>query len=202
MKDYNYQIFNDIQEKFHKLSILFVKFITRQYSPLLKQIKSKEIPEGAGFSIVRKGKEDMLDFKKIVSKVVIKRENYLNLDIPFIISSLIHLGYEMAKQIDKNSFQKLNSVLKAAGQTINGKNKPFTHDLLLKMFNKVEIEFDDEGKIIPGYCFFMHPDLWKKIAPQVKEWESDPIKKEKFNKLMEKKYNEYLTKESNRKLLD
>lgn len=202
MKEYNYQIFNDIQEEFYRLSILFVKFTTRQYSPLLRQIKSKEIPEGASFSIVRKEKEDVLDFKKIVSKIVIKRENYLNLDLPFIINSLIHCGYEMAKQIDKNSFQKLNSILKAAGQTVNGKNKPFTHDLLLEMFDKVEIEFDDEGKIMPGLSIFMHPDLWKKIAPQVKEWESDPIKKEKYNKLMEKKYNEYLTKESSRKLLD
>lgn len=202
MQEYNYQIFNDIQEEFHRLSILFVKFMTRQYSPLLKQIKSKEIPEGAGFSIIREKREDMLDFKKIVSKTVIKRETYLDLDIQFIVNSLIHLGYEMAKQIDKNSFQKLNSTLKAAGQSINGKNKLFTHDLLLEMFDKIEIEFDDERKMMPGYCFFMHPDLWKKIAPKVKEWESDPIKKEKYNKLMEKKYNEYLTKESNRKLLD
>jgi len=202
MQEYKYQIFNDIQEEFHRLSILFVKFATKQYSPLLKQIKSKEIPEGAGFSIIIEKKEDILDFKKIVSKTVIKKETYLNLDIPFIIYSLIYLGYEMAKQIDKNSFQKLNSILKAAGQTINGKNKPLTHDLFLEMFDKIEIEFDDEGKIMPGYSFFMHPDLWEKIAPKVKEWESDNIKKEKFNKLMEKKYNEYLTKESNRKLLD
>ena len=199
---YDYQIFNDVQEEFHRLSILLVKISTRQYSPLLKQVKSKEIPEGASFSIISKGKEDVLDFKKIESKIVITKENYLNLDFPFIIVSLIRLGYEMAKQIDKKSFQKINSVLEAAGQTVNANNQPFTHDLLLKLFDKIEIEFDNEGKMMPGYTFFLHPDLLEKIAPQVKEWESDPAKKEAFNKLMEKKYNEYLTKESNRKLLD
>ena len=125
---YNYQIFNDVQEEYHRLSILLVKITTRQYSPLLKQIRIKEIPEGASFSIIRKDEEDVLDFKKIESKIVISKENYLNLIFPFIIVSLIRLGYEMAKQIDKNSFQKINSVLKAAGQTVNANNKPFTHD--------------------------------------------------------------------------
>ena len=202
MSVYNYQIFNDLQEEFHRLSILLVKFTTRQYSPLLRQVKSKEIPEGAGFSIIRKEKEDPLNFEKIESKVEIKKENYLKIDFPFIILSLIRLGYEQARQIDKKSFKKLNSILEAAGQIVDGKNQPLTHELLLKMFDKIEIEFDDKGKMMPGYSIFMHPDLWKKIAPHIKEWEADPTKNEAFNKLMEKKYNEYLIKESNRKLLD
>ena len=76
--------FIDVQQEFHRLSILLVKIATRQYSPLLKQIKSKEIPEGANFSIVSNGKEDVLDFKKIESKIEIIKENYLNLDLPLI----------------------------------------------------------------------------------------------------------------------
>lgn len=82
MSDYKYQVFYDLQEEFHRLSILLVKFAAKQASPLLQQIKSKEIPEGSGFSIIRKEKEDSLDFKKIESRVEIKRENYFKLDFP------------------------------------------------------------------------------------------------------------------------
>ena len=79
--------------------------------------------------------------------------------------------------------------------------KPFHPEMLLEAIERMPIEFDDKGNPkLPTIT--MNPAQMERIKDKLTEWESDSVLRDRYEAIMRKKREEWLDRESNRKLVD
>jgi hypothetical protein len=93
-------------------------------------------------------------------------------------------------------FRYLDRLSEAAGTGTDAKGRPPSHELLFEALEKMDIEFDEEGKAVMP-TLIMHPDmaqaLWKLPPPT-------PEQNSKFEQMMQRKKQEYNDRRRHRKL--
>ena len=63
------------------------------------------------------------------------------------------------------------------------------------------MDFDDEGRP-NGMTVAVPPEIGKRVPDLLKQWESDPTCKQRFEELMAKKRESWRDRENRRKLVD
>ncbi len=93
-------------------------------------------------------------------------------------------------------FEYMGRLSEAAGTSIDAKGRPPSHELFLEVIEKMDIEFDDEGKpLMP--TFVVNPEMaeaLRKLPPPTPEQEM------KHQHLMQRKRQEYNDRRRYRKL--
>jgi len=100
------------------------------------------------------------------------------------------------RKIMPQFFELVGRLSDAAGNSIDAKGRPVSHELLLEMLEKMDIEFEDDGK--PNMpTLVVNPemaDALRKLPPPTAEQEK------KHRDLMERKRQEYNDRKRHRKL--
>ena len=107
----------------------------------------------------------------------------------------------MAQQLSSGVFKEITKATKIAGNEINAEGKPLTKELFLETLSKIHLDFDDSGNWKPP-VIIMHPDLWEAQKENFKSWENDKVFIKKFRNLIARKKEEWVERETNRKLVD
>jgi len=98
-------------------------------------------------------------------------------------------------------FSKLNEVTEQTGNVVDGHGKPFSPALLFEALEKIQIDFDDQGRpIMPTVV--LHPSLFEKVKEKLPEWEANPEFAKRHNAIIEEKRRQWLDRENCRKLAD
>jgi hypothetical protein len=108
-------------------------------------------------------------------------------------------GTQFGEQVGRSFMADLDATLEAAGRTANMDGRPLDGQMLLELFEDLEIDFDDSGK--PRLPTFLsgNPAHGETIRRLMTE---DQIFIAQFASLLERKKEQWVERESHRKLVD
>jgi hypothetical protein len=173
----------------------------QQGTPLEHMGTYVTLHEGKGFSYPQEGFgtiEDKLEEFKV--PVSLNYGEVPNLTFQGIVAKVDGWAEDLARMLSKQMYAKLDEANDKAGTGVDAGGKEISQELLLEMFEKVELDFDADGK--PTHVFVAHPTMAEHMHRKWQEWERDPEFMKKYNALMTRKHEEWRARESNRKLVD
>lgn len=191
-----------VKEKISKYLTNYLRNKVRNSDPFLKEIRQKVQHEGDRIKMkTYDGFNDEIEYKTLASEFKINVEEIIKEGTNAFIKHIDKLAEDILGQQAQIVFKKLNEITSKTGNTVDAQNSSFTKEKVLEALDKIEMEFDSEGKPA-NLTIVMHPDLWNKIKDQVPSWEQDSDFVKKRNEIYEKKRREWLDRENNRKLVD
>jgi hypothetical protein len=99
--------------------------------------------------------------------------------------------------------EKMNEVTERTGNKVDAGGQPFSPSLFLDLFEKVDIDFDEDGEPdMSSVRIVVHPKLGRLLQQKVPEWEADPVFQQRRDEIIARKRIEWSDRESNRKLVD
>lgn len=185
----------------NKLNRGTYRFLTENFhkTGLLSMTKKKILFEGNGFSFQReddnlKNEEDVL--KEMTGKFEIKNDDLLVKGPIAYIEGMLGVIEELNGKGEVLVINKMQEATEKSGNIVRSKDK-FTPDTILEMFEKISMSFDENGN---HELFFVSGD--DSFDEALTEFRTNPEYIEKYQKLIEKKRQEWNDRENNRKLVD
>jgi hypothetical protein len=158
--------------------------------------------EGETWEIIRvDGSSSESTYNKFVTVFSIPNSDLPNLTPPKIAKMLDSVVEDLAKQQHEKFFEEILKATEKAGTNVNAKGQPLTKELFLEGLNRIDLSFDQEGKLIPP-TIIMHPDAWDKYNKEITNWEKDPKFRFRYQEIINRKREEWYARESRRKLVD
>jgi hypothetical protein len=191
----------DTKTGIHRRLMVFVKRKIDADHPILARIKSFTQHEGLahqyeqiGFGSVAEG------FQEIGVPVRIDLAEIPDLVGENLLKKLCEMADSIGRQEMQIFFKKVDDATEKAGTKIDNRGEPINADVLLRLIEMTEVDFDAHG--LPKSSFVIHPEMTevaKKIDAQIK---NDPELKARADEIRRKHYEAWLARESNRKLVD
>lgn len=197
--------FPTIKENLHKGMDIFLREEVKRRAPFIAMVGSHFMHEGdkSSYETVDREKKTV-DFQRGESKFTLTREEMNKMTIQDIIQKIQASAEDLAGQMERHAFQTLSETIEKAGNTIPG-NPPFSPDAFLKGLEMIEIDFEDDDRNKPHLpTLVTSPEVAAKIKEQEAKTtpEEKKIFEEKREKIMDKKYDDFLAREGKRKLVD
>lgn len=168
---------------------------------IMGEVPRSIIFEGSKSLVVRDdGSIQEVEYKLASSQLSLSKEELESASPEDIMGKLSETAEDLASQQSKAAFKTMNEEIDKVGNTVDGKGKQLI-DVYLEAIEKVFIDFDRETSKPRLPTFVMHPDLMEKATKELQKIETDPHYKNIFEKLIEKKREEWNARESNRKLV-
>ena len=125
-----------------------------------------------------------------------KSEDIIHGVVDEIASVIDTASDEALKQVMPQFFQRMGQITEAAGNAYHAQGQPLSHDMLLDMFDRVEIGFDESGNpVMP--TLVTGPDLYQglqRLPPPTQE------QQQRFAEIIERKRSEHNAERRHRKL--
>jgi hypothetical protein len=171
-------------------------------APLMREIEVRLNTEGDRFSYQThdSGRIVKSEYKAIRAELSLRKTIPSEVRARELEGQLEEASGAIAQQQERMLFTTVSDAVERVGNAIDARGKPFHPSLLHEALRKIWVDFDESGQpILP--TIVVHPDMLKKIGPKIKEWEADKKLKAEFDELMAQKREEWLARESNRKLV-
>ncbi len=137
-------------------------------------------------------------------EITIDAKDIESVDYENILKKYSDAAITTAEQVNKSLFDDLRKVAESTGNLHDAKGKPFTTEEFLKMLEKTNLYFDENGECQIDVC--AGKDLHEVMTKTFSELEKNPDEKakfeEQFSRIIKKKKEEWYARESNRKLVD
>lgn len=157
--------------------------------------------EGRAFSYEQEGTGVVSDsYEEFATPVELKFVEIPSLTGHAFEAKLETIANEQAKQMSKFVYSRMDDILTKAGMGVDAGGRPFSKDILLKMLEGMQVSFDEAGQ--PDLTFFAHPTMAEEMDKRWREWAEDEEFMAAYHDLLNKKREEFLDRESNRKLVD
>lgn len=193
--------FPRIKRHIQKLQIRALQTEIERNAPLFSEIKRFRQHEGDQSSMeYEKGKARVQPFKAIGARMTVPLDLTSEDAQQEVIQKLKQVAQEIAKQSEGMLFSSIKDITSEVGNAIDARGKPFHPDMLLEMLEKIQLDFDSNGKAIMP-TIVLHPDMFESIAPKLKEWENDLRFLQRQKEILTRKREEWRDRESNRKLV-
>lgn len=149
-----------------------------QYS--LPTGETLEMPE------IRSVSESVLNFDDIISG---------NLDCYF--ASIYEAAQGLVHSIMPQFFQHISTVVDAFGGSVDARGQPLSHDLIIDMFEKKAISFDDDGNMSKDEILVVHPTMAEKLSQLPPP---TPEQEKRWNDMLERKRQEFYARKLTRRI--
>lgn len=131
----------------------------------------------------------------------ISRDRVPEMGLTEIQDVLEKAAAEMATNMSKHLFSVLDEDIQSTGNMVDANGKQFSPQLLLDAFEKIDLEFDENGE--PHYPqLIVGPDLADYIKLNMKEWEKNEEFTKRLSEIILIKKEEWYDRESDRALVD
>lgn len=147
-----------------------------------------------GFGTVSEG------FEQFIVPFSTSLDELKNLTGKQLADKMDAMAEEMARKISEHGQRVLDNVTQKAGNVLDAGGVPFDKEHFLKMFEIPEISFKPDGQ--PDMVFVAHPDMVQALSECWPVWEKDVEFMARYNALLTRKKEEWLDRESHRKLVD
>ena len=170
---------------------------------ILSRIRREQLFEGNRSSMkTEDGKTEESNYRKFSAPYSLEREDIINKGhVVFIENIRDEMIENVRGQQIRQLFDIVGKAAEKSGNVVNGKGQPITFERFLELFEKVQIDFDEEGNP-HGLSIATDPSMFAKIEKKLQEWENNPEYNKKYEEILEKKRKEYHDRESRRKLVD
>lgn len=192
--------FPNIKHRLENIRYKYILQLTRQ-DPLFSQIKQEEAHEGRHIQVIEAGKTNPSVLKDKYVRCEIDKNDIVLSGMKAFLDGMYKQAEEMTKFKHELLHDFMDEITKSTGNRVDAKGKEFTFDLFIETIEKIDMDFDDNGKpYMP--TLVISPDMAIKVKQELANIENDPLQKERFDKLINKKKEEWHVRESNRKLVD
>jgi hypothetical protein len=140
-----------------------------------------------------------IDFKDMTMQHDLTLSDLPRMTHEEILGVISSLGSDFGAKVAAAFYEHLGATLEEAGQTINNEGRSITADFILRMLDSIEIGFDDDGNPNPLDMVGGSTELRARIAEIQNE---DEAFRQAAQQLMERKREQWIARESNRKLVD
>jgi hypothetical protein len=90
--------------------------------------------------------------------------------------------------------------LDEAGQVVDAQGKPLDAELIFQVIESVQIDFDDDGNQ-HSFSFAVGPELYARLQAELQKIADDPVLKQRYDEIMNRKRMEWRDREAARKLV-
>ena len=171
-------------------------------APVLGQVHRFQQHEGARAVLARGDQSSAeMTYGPAHFEFVLANEEMRAGDLGSLKSKLSGLAEQMAEVQSKLMFARIGEAAESVGNVVDA-GGAFQQKHFLEMIEKVQTDFDPETGQPVNQSFVMHPDTAKKVIPQVQAWEKDPEFVAQYERIMDKKREEWRAREACRKLAD
>lgn len=167
-------------------------------SSLLAQIRHIRHIEGNRFG--DELSEEHL-YTRAETKITIDRQQLIREGTAFSRNLIATAMADMSNQMEKRFFATIVSAVESIGNEVHSKNGRLTPEDLIALLGKIRMDFDKNGcPIWPTLT--VHPDNYRAALDCVQRMTSDEVYRKQLEVLLEKKREEWNSRESSRRLVD
>ena len=89
--------------------------------------------------------------------ITLKYEEIPNLTFQDIVAKVDGWAKDLGRMLSKQMYAKIDEATEKAGTALDAGGKELSQEMMLEMFEKVELDFDASGK--PTHVFVAHPTM-------------------------------------------
>jgi hypothetical protein len=177
----------------------------KQNAPMLSLVNKKTLCEGDSLGVLYPdGRHTVNEMQYIESKFSVPQKDVPTLKAEEFLGKVTEAAVDMAGQMERGLFKKIDESMKEGGNTIPG-NPELGPDSILTALEMITIDFEDDDREKP-----VRPSLVAAPAAVQKLMEQDakatPEEKEEYKRrekeIFDKKYEEHLKDLASRKIID
>jgi hypothetical protein len=170
--------------------------------PMLGSLPRKPMREGnASESQTIQGEVSRTKFRKHSSSISISYPDGKGLTFDQFCAKASELGKQLAQEISKTVFDKLNEITKETGNEVTfSKGEGIQYKHLFELIEKTEVDYDENGE--PFSSFFCGSEFYEDVRKKMPEWEKDPEFQSRLKELHARKKREFREREARRRLVD
>ncbi|GEM_PF-403690 len=187
----------------HDIQRALDRYLSTQVNKRLgffNEVPKHPVHEGNRLRVVRAdGSIDESELEKASAEMSIKLEDIPGLTLEKRLAMLNDQADQIASQISKGLFEGLKRELDKAGQAVDQRGRTLDAEAVFSVLEKIQFEFDETG----GHeiAVVLHPDLAPKMMDVLKQIESDPILRKRYEEIITRKRMEWRDREAARKLV-
>lgn len=197
--------FIQTKEKLNIAADNFVMAEANRRMPLVSQIAIVPQHEGNAASYETVDKEvNEINLVPVGSETrPLTMEEMAQLSMNDIEQLLVMLAEDFAHKLERFALQRMGEILNSAGQTFH-ENKPIDNESVVNSFENIEIDFDDTRDKPHLPSIVLHPETLNRLKEQKEKMSDEEIRnlELRHEKILDLKYEEYVSRENNRKLVD
>lgn len=195
--------FPKAKKKLTEMLLMRFRNRSKQHMGPFGQARVKAIHEGKGAWILKREDGSIDDrgrLKETGVDMTFEKDEMEKLSFEDVLKKFDQAADEMGKKISGDMYQSLNDILEETGNKIDGRGEPFSVDKFFEVFDKIFINFDENGEpqlpsIVAG------PELVARIQSVLAEIYTDAKNKERYDQIIERKRQEWRDRENSRKLV-
>lgn len=169
---------------------------------ILSQIQKTVINEGSRRTIYRAdGSFETADFKRHSNGVNIDLQQVQTEGEAALERSRRELQERVTAEGRSEFFQFFAETVEEAGTAFNARGQPLSAELILQSYEKLEFTFDNKGRWRMPQPIF-HSSLKPRFDHEWKRLHTEPELRQKMQKLIYRKKEEWDVQQANRKLVD
>jgi hypothetical protein len=191
--------FVDIKDSLDKFANTYYRGAVYQNAPFIANISRHIQHEGKIIKYqTQNGQDHILTLREISAQTNIKDKDVKTLSLIDVLKKFGEMAKEMAQKMEIPVFKMMEDMAEAGGNVVS--NADFTPDTVLKALEKLDIDFNEQGKpIMPSMV--ISPELFKSIQGKLPGWEADLSIQKQFNAIIKKKYEDWVRRKNDRKLV-
>jgi hypothetical protein len=194
--------FPTVKRELHKIVTQRMRRSVHREAVIFSMVRHFAAHEGGSFTIHRPdGTSEKHSYKETAVKFTIDNKDLATLSAEALASKIDKAASDMAAQTESAIFEKLRQDSSASGQVVDATGKPFSPEVLLEVLERMEIDFDDQGKP-SGLTAVVGPEIAARIREKAAEWDADLDFKRRHRELLDRKREAWRDRENRRKLVD
>jgi len=198
--------FTRIKNKLNKIANGHYKFILSKEQSFVGEFAVHLAHEGHGLfsyqSIDNETTErDSVHIESVLPGISL--EQLKNLKLPDVLEMFENLAIDMAKQKKVFALQRLTEETEKTGNFLDATNESFA-DSSLAMLEMLSVEFDETRDAPRLPTLLLHPTTAQKLRKEEESMSEQDIHnyEQRQADILDRKYEEYVLREGNRKLVD
>jgi hypothetical protein len=129
-------------------------------------------------------------------KVSVPVDDLVTGNLDAFVTALDDAAESFLKEMMPQLFERLGKISQSAGTAVDAGGQPVSHELMLRAFENLQIDFDDQGNpLLP--TIFVGPDLYDQMRTLPSETEAQ---KKAWDEMIERKRREFNDRRRYRKL--
>lgn len=168
----------------------------------LGQIPKSIIQEGNRHVLIRDdGTTQETPYQKVSSSISITHDEMHSMETNVLFDKIDSAASELASQQAMMTFKTIDNEVSQAGNSVDANGAPFTAELFLNGLEKIQLDFDwvTQRPMLPSLV--AHPSNMEKMKLELSRLDEDPTCRSRFESIIAKKKDEWIARESNRKLV-
>lgn len=193
--------FPHLKKKIHTRILWGAQHVARAKTGVLSEISHNRIHEGNRHILIREdGSVDEMEMRKLSATREFDYSEAKDKRLKELFNDMVDVISEIAEKQMFHLIEEVEEATRKTGNIVEAEGEPLGIEAIFKSLETVYIEFDSAGNArMP--TMLIHPSWVEEIEDLERQFQEDPDLQRRFSEIMERKKDEWRSREANRKLV-